>query len=236
MRLGSAVTGSKELIPIAHGASSARPVCEYLLLQMRRAGIEQAVMVIREGKDDIPATLSDRDVGLPIRYVVTPATRGVPHTLDRAYDHLRDNFAALGFPDILVHEPDCLARLVCAFQARPVDVLLGLFPLGDPHSMDAVDLNDRRVRHVIPKPGPTTLTQTWAYAIWHDRFTRFLHATLARPSSAIATRETYLGDVFESAIAHGLAIEGVAVSARPFLDIGTPDGLRMAQQRNVKPA
>lgn len=233
-RLGSLLGGSKELLPIAAAGSSARPVCEYLLLQMRRAGIEQAVMVIREGKDDIPAALGDGSaIGVRLRYIVSATTPGVPHTLDRAYDEIRDTIAVLGFPDILVHEQDCLARLTQAFNARPVDVMLGLFPLGDPNTMDAVELQGRSVRRVIPKPGPTRLTHTWAYAMWRPRFTEFLHEAIATPNPA-SPREIYVGDILEAAIAAGITVEGAVVSEQPFLDIGTPEALRAAMRGQFK--
>lgn len=234
-RLGTWVTGSKELVPIPTPTSPARPVCEYLLQQMRQAGIERAIMVIRDDKRDIPAHCKDGGgMGLMLSYIMTSATAGVPHTLDRAYGQIRDAVVVLGFPDILVHEQDCLARLIQDFRARPVDILLGLFPLGDAHTMDAVDVVERRVRRVVPKPGPTTLSRTWAYAVWGNRFTEFLHSALAS-HPATSAREVYMGDVIQDAITGGLTVEGIAVSARPFLDIGTPEGLRAAQQRSVAP-
>lgn len=232
-RLGSLLRGSKELLPIALADSPARPACEYLLLQMRRAGIEQAVMVIREGKDDIPAALGDGSaINVRLRYIISATTPGVPHTLGRAYDEIRDKIAVLGFPDILVHEQDCLARLTQAFSARPVDVMLGLFPLADPNTMDAVELHGRSVRHVVPKPGPIRLTHTWAYAMWRPCFTEFLHDAIATSTSAM--RETYVGDILEAAIAAGFTVEGIVVSQQPFLDIGTPENLRAAMQGQFK--
>lgn len=235
-RLGPLLSGSKELLPIAIGSSPPRPVCEYLLLQMRRAGIEQVVMVIREGKDDIPAVLADGSgVGVRLRYIVSPATPGVPHTLDRAHDEIRDQIAVLAFPDILVHEQDCLARLTQAFEARPVDVLLGLFPLGDARTMDAVELEGRRVRHVVPKPESTPAKHTWAYAIWGPSFTEFLRHTLASTTPA-PKREIYVGDILQAAIGNGLTVEGVVVSEHPFIDIGTPDGLRAAMALRTTPS
>lgn len=233
-RLGPLLRGSKELLPIAINGAPPRPVCEYLLLQMQRAGIEQAVMVIRDGKDDIRGALGDGSgIGMRLRYIVSATTPGVPHTLDRAYDVVRDQIVVLGFPDILVHERDCLARLTQAFSARPVDVLLGLFPLGDARTMDAVELQGRRVRHVVPKPDSTPAKHTWAYAMWSPSFTEFLRRTLAATTPALM-REQYVGDILEAAIAAGLGVEGIAVSERPFIDVGTPEGLRAAMAPQIK--
>jgi len=229
-RLGTTVTGSKELIPIATAVSPARPVCEYLLQQMQRAGIERAVMVIRESKSDIPMRLkTGAGLGMQIEYVVTAATPSVPHTVACAQAQMRDAVVVLGFPDLLVHEQDCVARLVDAFRAHPVDVLLGLFPLvnGD---MDAVEMAQRRVIRVVPKPRSTIVAHTWGFAVWSDRFTEYLHARLASGHFITSTREPHMGDILDAAIRDGLTVEGVPISIRPFLDIGTPEGLAAARR------
>ena len=229
-RLGTSVTGSKELIPIATTASPARPVCDYLLLQMQRAGIERVLIVIRDDKQDIPTRLkTGTDLGVRIEYVVTSATPGVPHTLTRAHAQMRGNVIVLGFPDILVHEQDCVARLVDAFRAHPVDALLGLFPLvnGD---MDAVEMAQQRVIRVVPKPRSTIVAHTWGFAVWGDRFTEYLHARLASGHFTMSAREPHMGDILDAAIRDGLTVEGVPISIRPFLDVGTPEGLAAARR------
>lgn len=200
---------------------------------MREAGIEHALMIIRDSKRDIPAFLNNgRDVGVSLTYVVTTATAGVPYTIDRAYTQLHDAVTALGFPDILVEDTSCLARLVHAYRARPVDLLLGLFPLAEPDTMDAVEVNDRRVVRVISKPGPTSLTHTWAFAVWRASFTEFMRQWLAQTNSRTSSsREIFVGDVIQAAIDAGLGIEGTAVSNQPFLDVGTPQGLADARRR-----
>ena len=234
-RLGSLLSGSKELVSINDSAIPPRVACEFLLLQMHAAGIERAQLVIRDGKQDIPAFLNDgRDVGVLLTYTVTSATAGVPHTLDRAYAQVRGAVVALGFPDILVDDSGCLARLVRAYRARPVDLLLGLFPLAAPDSMDAVEMNEHRVLRVITKPGRTALTHTWAFAIWRAAFTDFMHQWLM-PASHIQ-REIFVGDVIQAAIDAGLDVAGTVVSDQPFFDVGTPQGLAAARRRFGKRA
>ena len=230
-RLGTAVSGSKELTPIATAVSPARPVCEYLLQQMQRAGIERAVIVIREGKSDIPTRLkTGADLGMRIEYVVTAPTPSVPHTVACAQAQMRDAVVVLGFPDLIVDEPDCVARLVNAFRAHPVDVLLGLFPLAN-GAMDAVETAERRVVRVLPKPGTTKFAHTWGFAIWRDRFTEYLLAHLVSGQLNASARELYMGDVLDAAIRDGLTVEGVPISTCPFLDVGTPEGLAAVHER-----
>jgi len=71
---------SKEIVPVGQVIDSrtgvARPkvAVEYLLEKFRHAGITRTVIVLRDGKWDIPAYLQEGcDVGLSLAYVVIPA-------------------------------------------------------------------------------------------------------------------------------------------------------------------
>lgn len=209
-----------------------RVAADFLLAQMRQAGISRAFMVIRDGKWDIPARLgSGEAAGVALAYVVTAPNRGVPHTLDRAYAHVHQATVVLGFPDLLVTEPLALARLVQAFARQPADVLLGLLPLGDPRVMDAVEISQRRVVQVWPKTGQVGMRHTWAFAVWRPRFTEFLHDFLARGVGHPPSAELSIGDVMQAAIDAGLSVEGETIADETFVDLGTPAGLAEASRR-----
>ena len=213
-------------------SSNPRVAADFLLEQMRQAGISRAFMVIRDGKWDIPARLgSGEAAGVALAYIVTAPTRGVPHTLDRAYAHVHQAAVVLGFPDLLVTEPLALARLVQAFERQPADVLLGLLPLGDPRVMDAVEINQRRVVQVWPKTGRAGMRHTWAFAVWRSRFTEFLHDFIARGAEHPLSAELSIGDVIQAAIDAGLSVEGETIADKTFVDLGTPAGLAEASRR-----
>lgn len=224
---------SKEVLPVAPGLSpNPRVAADFLLEQMRQAGIPRAFMVIRNGKWDIPGHFdSGEAAGVALAYLVTAPTPGVPHTLDRAYAYVREATTVLGFPDLLVTEPMALARLVRAFARQPTDVLLGLLPLGDPRVMDAVELSQRRVVRVWPKTGRPGMRHTWAFAIWRPRFTEFLHDFLVRGVEHPPATELSIGDVIQAAIDAGFSVEGETVADETFVDLGTPAGLAEAGRR-----
>ena len=221
---------SKEVMPVA--AECTRVAADFLLEQMRQAGIRRAFMVVRNGKWDIPGRFEGGEAtGVALAYLVTAPTRGVPHTLDRAYAHVREATVVLGFPDLLVTEPTALARLVQAFERQPADVLLGLLPLGDPRTMDAVEVSQRRVRRVWPKTGQASMRHTWAFAVWRPRFTEFLHDALGRDGERPSSTELSVGDVIQTAIDAGLSVEGETIGDETFIDLGTPAGLADASRR-----
>jgi glucose-1-phosphate thymidylyltransferase len=83
---------SKEILPLGFYDSpekrEQRPkvACHYLLDYMRRAGVQNAFIILRRGKWDIPAYFGNgQAVGIHLAYLVREFAFGVPFTLDCAY-------------------------------------------------------------------------------------------------------------------------------------------------------
>lgn len=230
-RLGS-LPCSKEIHPIpvrTEGKTKrSKAVGQFLLEKMRRAGIEEAFIVIREGKWDIPAYFRDGAlVNMHIGYLITTVLWGAPYTLDQAYPFVRDHLVALGFPDILFFSDDAYERLIAHQTRTRADVVLGLFPADRPATMDVVEVGaNERIKEIRSKPARTTLTRTWGIALWTPSFTAFLHEYLARrPAPAGTETELSIGEVVQAGISEGLKVEGIPVSDEPFVDIGLPGNL-----------
>jgi glucose-1-phosphate thymidylyltransferase len=226
---------SKEILPVGTRDTPDGPrpkaVSHYLLEKMRLAGITEAIIVLREGKWDIPAHYKDGAiVDMRLAYLAVPPTAGPPYTLDYAYPFVRDAIVALGFPDILFEPNDAYAR-VLTHQARThADVVLGLFPADRPEAMDVVAVTgDGQVEQILVKPAHTNFTRTWGIAVWTPAFTEFLHDRLAEESTTTEGTELHVGNVIQAAIEAGMHVEGLVVSEQPFLDIGVPEQLARAR-------
>jgi glucose-1-phosphate thymidylyltransferase len=223
---------SKEIYPIpirAEGGNTrSKAVGQFALENMRRAGIEDAFIVIREGKWDIPAHFRDGAlVDMHIGYLITTVPWGAPYTLDQAYPFVRGNLVALGFPDILFPSGNAYERLIVRQARTRADVVLGLFPADRPATMDVVDVGAAdRIKAIRSKPAQTTLTRTWGIALWTPSFTDFLHGYLARLPVPTGTEvELSIGDVVQAGVVEGLKVEGIQVSDEAFVDIGLPENL-----------
>jgi len=245
---------SKELFPIGFRSVgdplTQRPkvVCHYLLEKMRRAGINQAYVVLRPGKWDIPAYLGDgRLVDMALGYLVMGLPFGVPFTLDQAYPFIKDKRVAIGFPDILFHPDDAFARLLSCQAATQADVVVGVLPFDNPRKGGMVDFDAAgRVQSIIEKPEYSEARYSWCIAVWTPVFTEFMHGYLETlllhrlggdpvalrqvqqdgvNSQALPQFEVPMGDVIHAAIAHDLHVQAEILPGKGYLDIGTPGDL-----------
>jgi glucose-1-phosphate thymidylyltransferase len=234
---------SKELYPIgfrvAEETQSSRPkvVSHYLLEKMKFAGISTAYIVLRPGKWDIPAYFGDGSMlGMHLAYLMLGAPFGVPFTLDQAFPFVQHATVAFGFPDILFESEDGFVRLLARYSSGTADVVLGLFPANHPFSKeDRVDFNDAgEVREIILRPSESRLRYSWAIAVWSPDFTRFLH-DYARDNKPTADQNPELsaGHAIQAAIRAGLKVVALILNETPYLDMGTPEGLREAMKRAV---
>ncbi len=220
------------------GASADRPpriACQDLLDNFRLAGVARSIVLLRQGKWDIPKRLGDgSEFGVDLAYRVistAEASRGVPFTLATAIPFLGDRMAALGFPDLLVQPRDLLARLVRHREQNQSDLALALVPCDRPQSSDLVALSPRgKVRRFEIKPESTTLKWTWAFALWTPRFSRFLQKWTEgfNARSLRLGREPHAGDLFIGAMSAGFEIDALTEPSGRVLDIGTPETLAAA--------
>ena len=232
----------KELLPVwPLGGTQAGPACACLLSAFRVAGIPRAVFVLREGKEEVQERLGPEAYGVQLEYLITERLEGPPYTVDRAFDTTAGSTVALGFPDILFDAADPFRALLARRRTELPDAVLGLFPAAPGQVADRVDLDRHSLVHAVhPRAGADDGRPTWAVAVWGPAFSRFLHELLAARSPAeIGQPEPVMGDVLNAALEAGLTVGAEYVSDRPFLDIGTPDGLaqatRILEREGIRP-
>jgi glucose-1-phosphate thymidylyltransferase len=231
---------SKELFPIGFGEVAGgsglrpKPVCQYLLENMRLAGTGKVYLILRKGKWDIPAYFGDGSaLGLSLAYLLTGVPYGPPFTLDQAFPFSSEATVLFGFPDIIVRPADIYSKLLARLFASESDVVLGLFRAHDTSVLDMVEMdNEGRVRSLHSKPATTRLLHTWMTAAWAPSFTCFMHGYLATQleefersaSFTVGASQTDLtmGHVFQAALSAGLRVESVYFETGSYLDIGTP--------------
>jgi glucose-1-phosphate thymidylyltransferase len=158
----------------------------------------------------------------------------MPHTLDHAWPFLRRRRIALGFPDVLLEPATVFQELLARGDSGEADVVLALFPAAEPARSDLVATNaEGRVLEVVVKRPESRLRRTWMAAVWSPRFTDHLHRSLAGPPLAGPRKaggaEVQLGELIQSALGAGLAVDAVDFPGGAALDIGTPKSLARAR-------
>lgn len=239
---------SKEIYPIGFQAAESREglrpkvVCQYVLENMRRAGITKAFLILRSGKWDIPAYFGDgATLEMSLGYLLMRSPDGVPYTLDQAFPFVQTATIALGFPDLLLQPEEVYVRLLDRLERSGVEVVLGVFPASQPEKVGMVEFDATgQVQWIVEKPKQTHLRYMWGVAVWTPAFTQFLHdylATIEKTYTKLEPnevppprREIPIGDVIQAAIQHGLSVEAEIFEAGRYLDIGTPEDLIRAVQ------
>lgn len=230
---------SKEVYPLGFdidgegNVGAPRAVCLYLLEKFRLAGVDRVYIVLRKGKWDIPSYLGDGGShGVNIAYLIQGLPYGEPYTVNQAYPFVKDEVVAFGYPDVLFEPDDAYIRLLSRLALGGSDMVLGVFPADRPEKVDMIDFDDGRVRRIVIKPERTDLRYAWGIAVWTPAFTRFMHDYLDARREA-PQHELSMGDVVQAAVDEGLSVEGLRVSNKPLLDIGTGDDLLRALKRVV---
>ncbi len=240
------IPGSKEVFPIGFAnvegdKPEVKVVSQYLFDRMVAGGVGQGIIVLRDGKWDIPAYFGEGEpAGMRLSYVVVGQTLGPPDTLDRAHAFVRHNVVAFGFPDIMLGPPDVFDQLLIRMDVGDVDVVLGLYDVADPRQSDMVKLDEEnRVLGIYLKDATSTLPHCWACAVWGPAFTEFMHNAVQehRDNTAgsfgtiDAGGDLPMGLVLKQAVEAKLRVVGIPFKGQHWTDVGSPrDLLRMAEK------
>jgi glucose-1-phosphate thymidylyltransferase len=241
---------SKELYPIGYMRSKEndelrpKPVCLYLLENMKIGGITDVYIILRKGKWDIPAYLGDGSLlGMNFAYLLMNLPLGVPYTLSQAFPFTRDAIVAFGFPDIIFQPENAFQELLDRHDISKADVVLGLFPVDKPNRFHMVELgHNGSIDKIVKNPTETHLKYTWIIAVWTQAFSHFIQINLENidrkkekielGERAFNKRELHLSDIIQKAIDTKLKVEGVIFSQGSCIDVGTSEGLICALKQD----
>lgn len=216
------------------------PAAGHLLKRFSRAGVSKAVVVLREGKWDIPEELLRyEDLDVDLAYVVVSETPGELFSAARGLAFVGNNLVALGYPDVLFEPETAFTSLIDRQRRTRADVVLGLFPCESPERVDMVALDaESRPIEIVIKKSDRGLRYSWSIAVWSPVFSRYLTefvSTIDMQGRATwkegNPEEVSVGHVIQEALTDGITVESVTFDDGGFLDIGTPADLALARRR-----
>jgi glucose-1-phosphate thymidylyltransferase len=235
-RLG-AIPSSKELILLAQKSPSGESILstplDRALDEVAEARIEQALVLVRRGKWDIPDYLSRRRQGAPlVAYLILDQTRSLVETLLAAEAFAGGRPVVLALPDILLTPRGTLTRLLTNLTTGTADLVLGAFPTAHPELSDVVHTGrDGVVRRLQVKCSRADATLAWATAAWRPSLWPHLRRSLA--ASMDCDSELHLGHAFQAAIDAGCRVESVPFVEGGFTDLGNLAALSAALPKAV---
>lgn len=205
----------------------ARPILEHILLGLRAAGVDHAVIVTGYLGHQIEAYLADgRELGLRLEYRHQDTPDGTARALLLARNALAEEPFVLSWGDIIVPTRH-YARIVATYQADPCDALLSLNHVDDPWRGAAVYVDEAmRVSDLIEKPPRGSSTTTWnnAGVFVFDPIVLDYAARLPRS----ARGEFELPQALTAMISDGRNVRALPVDGY-WSDLGTPEDLAAAE-------
>jgi glucose-1-phosphate thymidylyltransferase len=219
---------SKELLPVGSrsidGRERPKAVAEYLVERMIAAGVEQICMVISADKTDIIKYFSERDYAAEIFYVLQKKPLGLCDALFRAEPFARKHQQVLiGLPDTIWFPENAYRPALAALN--DVEVSLVLFPVPNPQAFDAVACDDQGYVQKVQVKSQTA-ESNWVWGAITTTGSAFHSLKLLWESRHRA--DAYIGHLFNAYLAAGNSVRGLHVG-EVYLDVGTLDGYRLAQ-------
>jgi len=218
----------KELLPIIHtrdgagGKISVRPVMQFSLDLLRRAGVTNCYIIISNWKFEIARMFEDGgNVGLSLSYIVHNTPRGLADAVNSVNNWTENKSVCMVLPDVIIQPQDSLHRVCTELVRARADVVLGVFPTSIPEQLGPVNFSpDGAVKMVLDKPKKTDLMNTWGVVAWSPVFTHYLKNLLMQGPVEIT-----LGDAFQRALEDGLTVRAVHFPTGSFIDLGTPEAI-----------
>jgi len=147
----------KPLLPVAN-----LPMIGQVLTSLRRAGIEEAAVIVGYMADTVREYVGDgSEFGVKVSYLVQEVPNGTGSATLLGREFIGDDPFILAFADIVVH-PDFYVSFANRLLDRGCDVLMAVRVVDDPWRGAAVyAADDYQVSKVIEKPEPGTSTTNY---------------------------------------------------------------------------
>jgi len=231
----------KELYPIV-SKSEIKPIAQFTLSQMTKAGIGNIIFVINDQKHQIVEYFGDGGKfdcrisyvkqDLDYQSLSNSTSPGLTQALNSAYFSTRNKTVVFGMPDTLMYPDNAIGIAFNLFEPQD-DILLMLFLTRKPEKFGMVRMDDRgEIQEIVDKPKFTDLTWMWGGIIWNPQFTELINYCITRrKTSDFAT-------IINMAIKESMRVRGVKFQTGRFLDLGNIDDINDLSQwtklKNVK--
>jgi len=124
-----------------------KPILHHLLLEAKKAGITDAVVIVRHMKEQIISYFRQNDIGMPLKFIDQGAESGTAAALMAAKDEVKDTFVVLA-GDIVTEA----SVIKGAIEAHRGGITLAVKKVPNPHEYGVVELSGDKVSLFEEKP------------------------------------------------------------------------------------
>lgn len=124
-----------------------KPVLHHLLLEAKKAGITEAVVIVRHMKEQIISYFRQNDIGMPLKFIDQGTESGTAAALLAAKDEINDTFVVLA-GDIVTEA----SVIKGAMDAHKGGITLAVKKVPNPHEYGVVELSGDKVSLFEEKP------------------------------------------------------------------------------------
>jgi len=206
-------TRPKVMLPVAN-----KPILEHLIIELKKAGLEEVVLVVGYRDETIRQHFGDgNSLGIDIKYVTQRKQLGTANALKSASHLLEDEFLMLN-GDAIVNSED-IKKVISGKS-----MVLAVKEVENPQDFGVVEIKDGRVVRIVEKPEkpPTNLINAGVY-----RFTKDILEFVEK--TPISRRGEYeITDSIQLAINAGLEFKAVKIDE--WIDVGYPWDLLKANK------
>jgi bifunctional UDP-N-acetylglucosamine pyrophosphorylase/glucosamine-1-phosphate N-acetyltransferase len=208
-------TRPKHMIKIA-----GKPILEYCLSALKRAGVSEAVIVVHYMADSIRQHFGDgKDFGLRIEYAQQQAVLGTGNAVSVVEPYMKEDFLLVNGD--MLFAPEALKTVLDLHQKEKPATTMAVVPVEKPENYGIVDLeNDGRVKRIVEKPtrqdAPTDLANAGIYVFSTDIFAKI------KQTSATSRGEWEIPDALTLFINEKKPVLAVKIAGEDWIDIGRP--------------
>lgn len=219
------LTRPKHLLPIGE-----RPILEWILLRLRKIGVEEALIIVHHLGKMIRERFRDgSELELKLTYIDQGGIHGTGDAFKRVEGYIEGEEFIGVYGDLYVSSR-ALKRLLEAH--RPGETTMAIVPVEDPTGFGVASLQGDRVVDLVEKPGrgkePSNMANAGLYVFTPDIFQRL------RSLEPSERGEYEVTDALRGMLKEGEIIRAARLEAEDWMDIGYPWKLLEANERALE--
>lgn len=208
-------TRPKHLIKIA-----GKPILQFCLEAVKRAGIREAIVVTHYMGDSIRSYFGDGEkFGLKLTYVEQKEILGTGNAAEVVEPYVDDDFILI-YGDLLFGQ-DSVKKVLSQFKNGKTAAVLGVVPVDKPESYGIIEQDaEGEVKRIVEKPtagiAPSNLANAGIYAFSKEIFDKI------KKTKASIRGEWELTDAITMLAEEGKTVLAAELSKDDWFDVGRP--------------